>query len=216
MTTKLDEANAALRNAVETRLAGGTTMEMSPMVASLHGCKPALEAATAALSDPQPSETYAEWTPPDYSRREEAVAGWKRLIEETRPRREARAKSLATHPSSQAFYDLCDQLKQIHRTKSIGYGSPDDPLANIRNGAAFVGIEPWRAAMVRLSDKVTRLQTYCRTGTLTCESFEDNCVDLASYALLTLLMHREGRNADLSGIAGLDGTVTVVEDDKDA
>lgn len=95
------------------------------------------------------------------------------------------------HPSSQAFFDLCDELKEIHRTKSIGYGSPDDPLANIRNGAHFVGIEPWRAAMVRLSDKVTRLQTYCRTGSLPLESFEDNCVDLASYALLTLLMHRE-------------------------
>ena len=225
-TSVLEEANAALRNAVETRLSGATTVEMSPMVASLTGCKPALEAATAALSPMccegtkprchEESSTYSEWTPPDYARREEAVAGWKRLIEETRPGREARAKRLETHPSSQAFYDLCDQLKQIHRTKSIGYGSPDDPLANIRNGAAFVGIEPWRAAMVRLSDKVTRLQTYCRTGTLTCESFEDNCVDLASYALLTLLMHREGRNADLSGIAGLDGTVTVVEDDEDA
>lgn len=119
---------------------------------------------------PPESDAYSEWTPPDYARREEARG---------------------VHPSSQAFYDLCDQLKQIHHTKSIGYGSPDDPLANIRNGATFVGIEPWRAAMVRLSDKVTRLQTYCRTGTLTCESFEDNCIDLASYALLTLLMHRE-------------------------
>jgi hypothetical protein len=99
-----------------------------------------------------------------------------------------------THPTSQAFFDLCDQLKEMHRRKSSDYGSADDPLANIRNGAEFVGIEPWRAAMVRLSDKVTRLATYCRTGSLTYENFEDTCFDLASYSLLTLLTHREARD----------------------
>lgn len=98
------------------------------------------------------------------------------------------------HPTSQAFYDLCDEMKATHKTKSNDYGSPDDPLANIRNGAKFVGIEPWRAAAVRLSDKVTRLETYCRTGSLTHESVEDTLIDLASYALLTLLTHREARN----------------------
>jgi hypothetical protein len=45
--------------------------------------------------------------------------------------------------------------------------------------------------MVRLSDKVTRLATYCRTGSLTFEGVEDTLFDLASYALLTLLTHRE-------------------------
>lgn len=102
-----------------------------------------------------------------------------------------------THPTSKAFYDLCDGLKATHRKKSADYGSASDPLANIRNGAKFVGIEPWRAAMVRLSDKVTRLETYCRTGSLTFESFEDTLIDLASYALLTLLMHSEDQNGRL-------------------
>ena len=100
-------------------------------------------------------------------------------------------ETLTDHTTSQKFYDLCDALKEMHRRKSADYGSAVDPLANIRNGAEFVGIEPWRAAMVRLSDKVTRLQTYCRTGSLTFESFEDTCFDLASYALLTMLMHQE-------------------------
>ncbi len=97
------------------------------------------------------------------------------------------------HPTSQAFFDLCDQLKEMHSRKSSDYGSADDPLANIRNGAEFVGIEPWRAAMVRLSDKVTRLATYCRTGSLTFEGVEDTLFDLASYSLLTLLTHRESK-----------------------
>lgn len=97
------------------------------------------------------------------------------------------------HPSSQAFYDLCDRVKEIHASKSRDYGSETDPLANIRNGAEFVGIEPWRAAMVRLSDKVTRLATFNRTGTLTHEGVEDTLIDLASYSLLSLLLYRETR-----------------------
>lgn len=101
------------------------------------------------------------------------------------------------HPTSQAFYDLCDQLKEMHRRKSSDYGCPSgtDPLANIRNGAKFVGIPAWRAAMVRLSDKVTRLASYNATGRLENESVEDNLADLASYSLLALLLHRESRDA---------------------
>lgn len=101
----------------------------------------------------------------------------------------------SVHPTSQAFFDLCDQLKEMHRRKSTDYGCPSgtDPLANIRNGAKFVGIPSWKGAMVRLSDKVTRLATFNATGRLENESLEDNLFDLASYSLLALLLHREER-----------------------
>lgn len=101
------------------------------------------------------------------------------------------------HPTSQAFFDLCDALKEMHRRKSSDYGCPSgtDPLANIRNGAKFVGIPSWKGAMVRLSDKVTRLATFNATGRLENESLEDNLFDLASYSLLALLLHREERDA---------------------
>lgn len=101
------------------------------------------------------------------------------------------------HPTSQAFFNLCDALKEMHRKKSSDYGCPSgtDPLANIRNGAKFVGIPSWKGAMVRLSDKVTRLATFNATGRLENESLEDNLFDLASYSLLALLLHREERDA---------------------
>ena len=97
------------------------------------------------------------------------------------------------HPTSQAFYELCDRLKEMHASKSRDYGCPTgtDPLANIRNGAKFVGIPAWRAAMVRLSDKVTRLATFNATGTLHNEGVIDTLEDLASYALLSLLLYQE-------------------------
>ena len=95
------------------------------------------------------------------------------------------------HPTSQAYFDLLERMKALHASKSRDYGSEHDPLANIRNGALFVGIEPWKGAMVRLSDKVTRLATFNRTGRLEHEGVEDNLMDLASYALLALLLYRE-------------------------
>ena len=79
----------------------------------------------------------------------------------------------------------------MHASKSRDYGSETDPLANIRNGAEFVGIESWKGAMVRLSDKVTRLATFNRTGSLTYEGVEDTLMDLASYSLLALLLYQE-------------------------
>lgn len=99
----------------------------------------------------------------------------------------------AVHPTSQKFFDLCDRLKAMHASKSKDYGCPSgtDPLANIRNGAKFVGIPSWRAAMVRLSDKVTRLATFNATGKLQHESVIDTLEDLASYSLLALLLYQE-------------------------
>jgi hypothetical protein len=156
MTTTFEEANAALRQAVGTRIA----------------------AAAAGL----PSE---EWYDPQDEDSPKPLAG------------DSLLRDASVHPTSQAFFDLCDQLKEMHRRKSRDYGCPNggDPLANIRNGAKFVGIAAWKGAMVRLSDKVTRLASYNATGRLENESLEDNLFDLASYSLLALLLHREERDA---------------------
>jgi hypothetical protein len=86
------------------------------------------------------------------------------------------------HPSSAAFREhwmRCGRCTAASRTTTAARMTR---LANIRNGAEFVGIEPWRAAMVRLSDKVTRLATFNRTGELHHEAVEDSLLDLASYA----------------------------------
>jgi hypothetical protein len=58
--------------------------------------------------------------------------------------------------------------------------------------------------MVRLSDKVTRLATYNVTGRLENESLDDTLLDLASYSLLALLLHREERNASSHAIPAAD------------
>jgi hypothetical protein len=155
MTTTVEEANAALRQAVGQRINA---------------------VASGKTSD--------QWYDPQ---------------DDERPwRGDALLAERGVHPTSQAFFDLCDSLKEMHQRKSRDYGCPsgEDPLANIRNGAKFVGIPSWKGAMVRLSDKVTRLASYNATGRLENESLEDNLFDLASYSLLALLLHREERGDD--------------------
>jgi hypothetical protein len=171
MTVTLESSIDSLRDAVARRMAA--TPADDPKMAGykppiLAGCKPAEECAAEVLS------------------RAASCCDGQRM------RGDSLLKS-EVHPTSQAFFDLCDALKEMHRKKSRDYGCPsgEDPLANIRNGARFVGIPSWKGAMVRLSDKVTRLAAYNATGRLENESLEDNLFDLASYSLLALLLHRE-------------------------
>ena len=98
-----------------------------------------------------------------------------------------------TQPTtSQRFLDLLDEMRRLHESKSADYGSETDPLANIRQGAEFVGIEPWRGCMVRIADKVQRLKTFCRTGRLVHEGVRDTLLDLSAYSLLAIVLFDEG------------------------
>lgn len=98
-------------------------------------------------------------------------------------------------PGSLPFLELLEELRTLHLSKSQDYGSESDPLANIRQGAEFVGIEAWRGCMVRVADKVQRLRTYCRTGRLVHEGVRDTLLDLAAYSLLAIVLFDEGRDA---------------------
>lgn len=99
-----------------------------------------------------------------------------------------------TRPGSLPFLKLLEELRTLHVSKSQDYGSESDPLANIRQGAEFVGIEAWRGCMVRVADKVQRLRTYCRTGRLVHEGVRDTLLDLAAYSLLAIVLFDEGKN----------------------
>jgi hypothetical protein len=99
------------------------------------------------------------------------------------------------HPTSQRFLDLLEEMRLLHQSKSADYGSETDPLANIRQGAEFVNIEPWRGCMVRIADKIQRLRTYCQTGRLVHEGVRDTLLDLSAYSLLAIVLFDEGNDA---------------------
>ena len=166
-TDALLDANAAMRLAIEAR-------KRSDCCEGDRMCQ--IEPDHTVLADPEDdSEDVAD---PIHEFR----GGW---IEPLEP-----------HRSSQRFAELLDEMAELHRSKSLDYGSEEDPLANIRHGAELVDIEPWRGCMVRIADKVQRLRTYCRIGRLVHEGVRDTLLDLASYSLLAIILHGETTDAD--------------------
>jgi len=81
----------------------------------------------------------------------------------------------------------------MHLRKSHDYGTGEDPMANLRDTGKF-GIPPWLGSMVRLNDKVNRIASFAKKGTLVNESVEDSLIDIAVYAAMTLVLYREVRD----------------------
>lgn len=92
--TTLEEANASLRGAVSERMA--TTPPDDPKLVGYR---------------PPESDAYSEWTPPDYARREEAIAGFRRVVEQARPVREAREGTTAKFGTGAVRSDTCEEFR---------------------------------------------------------------------------------------------------------
>lgn len=91
----------------------------------------------------------------------------------------------SAHPVSRRFYERLISLAELHHAKQQDYGRDGDPLANVRAAAEW-GIPPWLGACLRLNDKVKRLQSLARKGTLRNEPADDSLRDIAVYALIAL------------------------------
>lgn len=93
------------------------------------------------------------------------------------------------HPG---FYELLEKMADLHSRKNHDYAGEGDPLRNFRKSLEQ-GVEPWRGIMIRLSDKWSRLESFCKQGTLEIkdELIEDTLMDNAVYSLLAILLYRE-------------------------
>ena len=97
------------------------------------------------------------------------------------------------HPNSARFHELLDEAGTLHDLKQGDYGKGDDPFANVRASEEW-GIEPWIGAMVRLNDKVRRLQSLATKGTLNNEAAIDSFMDIAVYALIARILYEQERD----------------------
>ena len=91
------------------------------------------------------------------------------------------------------YEKLLQELLALHTAKSSDYGAPEDSLANVRASEGF-GIPAWVGALVRANDKMIRLQNLAKQGSLTNEAARDSFLDLASYALIGLILYEEDSN----------------------
>ena len=94
------------------------------------------------------------------------------------------------HPGSKAFYNKIIEAGILHAQKQRDYGRSDDPFSNVRASEDF-GVPGWVGCMIRANDKIRRLQTYAKTGTLANEGVKDSFLDLAVYSLIGLVLFEE-------------------------
>ena len=90
------------------------------------------------------------------------------------------------------FFEVLEELASMHEKKGKDYGTGQDPLANVRASVNW-GIPDWVGTMVRANDKIIRLQNAAKGSTLVNEGIEDSLLDLASYAIIALVLYREGQ-----------------------
>lgn len=88
------------------------------------------------------------------------------------------------------YLGLLDRLRELHLAKAADYGNGDDPIANLRASKAL-GIPPWVGCILRMSDKLTRVHSLIRNGSLKNEPITDNLLDMAAYCLLALRLYDE-------------------------
>lgn len=94
------------------------------------------------------------------------------------------------HPGSKRFHELLELEGELHDRKQADYGTGTDPFANVRASSSW-GIPPWVGAMVRLNDKVNRLQSFAQKGFLANESAFDSLLDIAVYAKIAYVLLEE-------------------------
>ena len=105
-----------------------------------------------------------------------------------------RTTGVLRRPGDARFHAILKELADLHDKKQADYGREQDPLANIRASAEW-GVPAWVGALIRLNDKVRRLQAFCQRGTLANEGAVDSLNDIAVYAILARILLEEAQAA---------------------
>ena len=162
--TDLTETNSQLRAAVEDRLAGGCCDG-----GKCHATPEELEAGWREITQASAAKYAAE-----------RLTGDSLLADQGEIR-----------PGSREFLDVLDELKQLHLRKTMDYGVDEDALSNIRSSADVVNMPAWAGCILRISDKMHRLKAFFRRGRCEFDGVEDTLKDIACYAAIALVLHRE-------------------------
>jgi hypothetical protein len=101
--------------------------------------------------------------------------------------------------------ELCNKARAIMVRKNHDYSGEkgDDPFANFRRCEAMGICTPLQGALVRLTDKFSRLSTYASAGKLMVEdeTVDDTILDLINYAVLCQGMIMDAREKAKGGTA---------------
>lgn len=93
-------------------------------------------------------------------------------------------------PGSAEVLKVFEEAAQLHLRKTLDYGADENALRNIQEGADLINVESWRACLIRIADKMSRMRAFCRRGRVEFDGVEDNLIDIVSYAAICLAEFR--------------------------
>jgi len=77
-------------------------------------------------------------------------------------KKQAAKSKVYGHPR---FYEIIEQMKELHSRKNHDYAGTSDPLKNLR-ACERLELRPFMGVMVRLQDKWSRLEEFVKSGQL--------------------------------------------------
>ncbi len=89
---------------------------------------------------------------------------------------------------------LCREALELSKKKNHDYAGKGDPFANFSRVEAMGICSTEKGFLVRLTDKMSRLSTFCEQGEFKVkdETFHDTIIDVVNYAIL-MSAYVEGR-----------------------
>ena len=94
------------------------------------------------------------------------------------------------------YYEIIEELKELHSRKNSDYASAGDPLSNLR-ACEKLGIDPFTGVMIRFQDKWDRLIELTKKKlegegpAVKDESIIDTLMDNAVYSVLAIILLEE-------------------------
>jgi hypothetical protein len=81
--------------------------------------------------------------------------------------------------------DILDNMQAVYEAKDNDYSATGLPMGNFRK-CEDAGIDAWRGCLVRIGDKMSRLENFIKEKEylVLSEKAEDTVIDLANYAIL--------------------------------
>lgn len=103
------------------------------------------------------------------------------------------------HKGHPRFYELIDQMRDLHDRKNSNYAKEDNPLSNFQECEDF-NVPASVGTMVRMSDKWSRLKQLMKgrkdeVG----ESIKDTLMDMAVYSIIEIILIEEEEKKKLKG-----------------
>jgi hypothetical protein len=81
--------------------------------------------------------------------------------------------------------NILDNMQSVYEAKDNDYSATGLPMGNLRK-CEDAGIDAWRGCLVRIGDKMSRLENFLKEKEylVISERAEDTVIDLANYAIL--------------------------------